>query len=98
MPQPQPQQLQIKAGEEVLRGAYSNALQLTHTQQEVVFDFFNLLPPQPQLVSRVITSPAHAKQILAALADNLKKYEAQFGVITAVPAPTGEFGFSTQSA
>lgn len=98
MPQPQPQQLQIKGSDEVLRGVYSNAMQLTHTQQEIIFDFFNLLPPQPQLVSRVITNPAHAKQILAALTDNLKKYEQKFGTITAAPAPASDFGFSTNQA
>lgn len=94
MPNP-PQQLNIKATDETLRGHYSNAMQVTHTQQEVVLDFFHLLPPQGQLVSRVITSPAHAKQIIAALADNLKKYEQQFGVVTAATTPAGDFGFST---
>lgn len=97
MPNP-PQQLNIKAADDTLRGHYSNAMQVTHTQQEVVLDFFNLLPPQAQLITRVITSPAHAKQILAALGDNLKKYEQQFGAITAAPAPTGDFGFTTPNA
>ncbi len=94
MNQPQ-QQMQIKATDEALRGQYSNAMQVTHTQQEVVLDFFNLLPPQGQLLSRIITSPAHAKQIVTALAENLKKYEQQFGAITAAPAPSSDFGFST---
>lgn len=96
MPNP-PQQLQIKADDNILRGQYSNAMQLTHTQTEIVFDFFNLLPPQGQLVSRVITSPAHAKQILAALEDNLKKFEQKFGPIAAAPAQS-DFGFTTQQA
>lgn len=95
MAESSPQQLHIKASDETLRGSYSNAMQVTHTQQEVIMDFFNVFPPQGQLVSRVITSPAHAKQILAALADNLKKYEAQFGTVTPAPAPRGDFGFGT---
>lgn len=98
MPTPTPQQLNIKADDAVLRGAYSNAMQISHTQQEIVLDFFSLLPPQGQLMSRVITSPAHAKQIVAALADNLKKYEQQFGTITAAPAPRTDFGFTTPQA
>lgn len=92
----QPQQIQIKATDEVLRGTYANALQISHTKDEVVFDFLSLFPPQGHLVSRVIASPSHAKQILAALEDNLKKYEAQHGKLTASAAPKQDFGFSKE--
>ncbi|MDE6255099.1 MAG: DUF3467 domain-containing protein, partial [Muribaculaceae bacterium] len=37
--------------------------------------------PQAPVVSRVIMSPENAKQLLFALTDNIKKYEAQFGEI-----------------
>lgn len=90
----QPQQIQIKASDDVLRGTYANALQISHTKDEVVFDFLSLFPPQGHLVSRVIVSPSHAKQILAALEDNLKKYEAQHGKLTAAVAFKQDFGFS----
>lgn len=90
----EPNQLSIKATDDMLRGTYSNALQISHTQSEVILDFINLMPPQAQLVSRVITSPAHAKQIIAALTDNLNKYETQFGAITPSAAPTTDFGFA----
>lgn len=89
-----PQQLQIKAEDNILKGKYANALQISHTKDEVVFDFLSIFPPSAQLVSRVITSPAHAKQILAALTDNLKKYESQFGAVTPSTAPMQEFGFT----
>ena len=92
------QHMQIKATDDVLKGIYANALQISHTQQEVVFDFLNIFPPQGQLVSRIITSPAHAKQIAAALMENLKKYEAQYGQVTAATSPSGDFGFSTPQA
>jgi len=41
-------------------------------------------PNGSALVSRIIVSPGHFKRVLAALADNLQKYERQFGEI--VPA------------
>jgi len=97
MPNQPTNQMQIKASDEILRGVYSNALQISHSRTEVIFDFLSLTPPQGQLVSRVITSPAHAKQILAALGENLKKYESQHGAITAAEAPSGDFGFSAPS-
>lgn len=91
----QEQQIQIKASDDVLRGTYANALQISHTKNEMVFDFLSLFPPQGHLVSRVVTSPEHAKQILAALQENVAKYEKQFGALTAATAPTQEFGFSS---
>ena len=90
----QPTQINIKADDAQLRGTYANAMQVTHTKDEVVFDFLSMIPPQAQLVSRVITSPSHAKQILVALDENLKKYEAQFGALTASPKPANDFGFT----
>jgi hypothetical protein len=94
MNQNQPQQMQIKAQDEVLKGAYANVVQISHTKEEVVLDFMNILPPQGQLVSRVIMSPSHAKRVLAALDENLKRYEKQFGALTASESPKSEFGFS----
>lgn len=37
--------------------------------------------PQAPVVSRVMMTPENAKQLLFALTDNIKKYEAQFGEI-----------------
>lgn len=85
--------MQIKTTDTVLAGVYSNAMQVTHTKEEVILDFLNIVPPQGQLLSRVITSPGHAKRILSALSENLKRYEAQFGPITEASAPAERFGF-----
>ena len=56
-------------------------------------DFVNVLPPQALLVSRVITSPGHFKRIIAALSENLKKYEAAHGKVEAASEPDREIGF-----
>lgn len=87
-------QIQVKAQDDILKGAYANIVQISHTKEEVIFDFLNIIPPQGQLVSRVITSPGHAKRILKALEENIKKYESQYGTIAAAEAPKTEFGFS----
>ena len=75
----------------------SRGEQISHTKEEVVFDFLNVMPPQGQLVSRIMTSPGHAKRILAALDDNIKKYEQRYGKIAAADAPPGEFGFTAKN-
>ena len=65
-------------------GEYCNLAAIHHSQTEFVFDFLFRLGDATELVSRVITSPLHAKALVLALEENLGKYEAKFGKI---PAP-----------
>lgn len=67
-----------------LEPSYANLVRIAHTPSEVMFDFARFLPgdPHSKVVSRVLVSPLSAKLMLNALADNLSKYEAQFGEIT----------------
>lgn len=93
MEQPQAPQIQIKANDEVLRGNYSNMANILHTKEEFVLDFLNIFPPTGTLNARVIVSPGHFKRMLAAMAENLGKYEAQFGKVEASEAPQSPIGF-----
>jgi len=81
--QGQQRNVQIKANDDALRGKYATHMQVSHSKEEFIFDFMSLFPPQANLVSRVVVSPQHAKRIAAALADNIKKYEDQFGTLKA---------------
>ncbi|MDE2311897.1 MAG: DUF3467 domain-containing protein [Patescibacteria group bacterium] len=90
------QQIQVKVSDEVLKGAYANMVQIGHNPEEFVLDFMNLLPPTGIAVARVILSPAHAKRVAAALQENIKRYEEQFGAITATAAPDHKIGFRTE--
>lgn len=85
--QPQAQQLQIRARDEEIKGAYSNLMQILHTKEEFVLDFFLNLPPQGILASRVILNPGHAKRVAQALAENIKRYEEKFGKIAQTDMP-----------
>ncbi len=95
---PAGQQMQIKIDDQVLKGVYANALQIGHTKEEFVLDFINLLPPQGIAVARILLSPGHMKRILAALQDNIKKYEEQFGKIEVAKEPKhdSKLGFSAK--
>lgn len=90
------QQIQVKASDEALKGVYSNMAQIGHTQEEFVLDFMNLFPPAGVLSARVIVSPAHVKRITQALAENIKKYEEQFGSIKVGSVPEHKIGFRTE--
>lgn len=96
VPAQQGQQIQVKAPDEVLKGAYANMVQIGHTQEEFILDFMNLFPPAGILTSRVIISPSHMKRIVAALEDNLKRYEEQFGKIASTQGPEHKVGFRTE--
>lgn len=85
--QDQPQnQVQIEVDENVAQGIYSNLALISHSETEFILDFIFLQPqgPKAKVRSRIITSPSHAKRLLAALEDNIKKYESRFGKIEAV--------------
>ena len=77
-------QINIEIKPEIAGGKYSNLAIISHSHSEFVLDFAGMFPGQnkPEVVSRVIMSPEHAKRLLAALNDNLRKYESQFGEIS----------------
>ena len=95
MPEQQPQQIQVKITDEVLKGVYANLAQIAHTKEEFVIDFMSMMPPQGIVSARVYLSPAHTKRLAMALMDNVKKYEDQFGKIAESVQPSPEIGFKT---
>ena len=80
---PEQQNLKINISPEVSKGVYSNFVVVSHGPTEIVIDFAQLLPgiDGAAVRERVLMSPVHAKRMAAALADNLHKYEHQFGPI-----------------
>jgi len=82
-PQPPQNQINIELSEEVAEGVYSNLAMIAHSNSEFVIDFIRLMPgvPKAKVKSRIVITPEHAKRLLAALKDNIEKYEAAFGPI-----------------
>jgi len=85
--------IQIKAKDEALQGSYANVAQVSHTKEEFVLDFMSVFPPAGTLNSRVIVSPGHYKRMIAAMQDNLRKYEEKHGTIEAAQGPETVHGF-----
>lgn len=83
--------MHMKISDDVLKGAYSNSMQVSHTKEEFVMDFMTAFPPQGIVNARIITSPAHVKRIIRALSENLTKYESQFGQIQESQMPPMQF-------
>ena len=100
VPQGQPAssagQMQVKVTDEVLKGVYANMVQVAHTPEEFILDFMNLFPPSGIVTSRIIVSPAHMKRIVAALQENIKRFEDQFGGIKVSSDAQPHIGFRTE--
>jgi hypothetical protein len=79
-------QISIELNEEVAQGTYSNLAVITHSASEFVIDFVRIMPgiPKAQVKSRIILTPEHAKRLIAALKDNISKYESVHGTIKEV--------------
>lgn len=78
-----PKELQIALTPEQAGGQYCNFTVISHGPDEFFLDFIAMAPntPQPKVQSRIVMTPQNAKNLMAALIDNVKKYEATFGEI-----------------
>ena len=94
--QPSPE-IKIELSPEVASGCYSNLAVINHGPSEFFLDFIALAPnmPQAKVQSRVIMTPENAKNLLFALSDNIRKYEAMFGEIKPVTPRTPANGGNT---
>ena len=65
------------------QGEYANFAIITHSSSDFIIDFARVLPgvPKAQVKSRVILAPEHAKRLLAAIQENIMRYEKEFGPI-----------------
>lgn len=64
-------------------GRYANYFKIGHNAFEFLLDFGQLYPGngEPQLHTRIITSPVYAKALLETLRDSIDRYEHAFGII-----------------
>lgn len=86
---PADNRVEIQLDEVVAQGVYANLAIINHSDAEFTLDFVYLQPqvPQGKVRARVITTPRHAKQLLLALEENVRRYEANHGPIA--PAARG---------
>jgi hypothetical protein len=89
--------IEPEISEDVADGEYSNVAQIVFSPAEFVFDFGRAVPGRAgfKIISRIITTPLHAKQLLATLTENVTRFEEQFGEIKMPqrPGPGGPEGF-----
>ena len=72
-----------------LNATYANAVIISQTHSEIIFDFTQVMPndPRARVQSRIAMTPANAKSLLTALTTNLERFEAKHGEISMPPKP-----------
>ena len=82
-------QLNIELDENTAEGVYSNLAVINHSNAEFIVDFINVMPgmPKAKVKSRIILTPQHAKRLLKALSDNVKRFESANGDISESELP-----------
>lgn len=66
-----------------MEGRYANYFKVGHNAFEFVLDLGQFYPAggQPQLHTRIITSPVYAKALLDVLRESIDRFEKAFGLI-----------------
>ena len=88
-----PVPVKVTIDESTAEGHYANFANILHNPTEFVFDFGRAVPGRQdvKVVSRILTTPFHARQLLRALQKNIELYERQYGPIRSdFQAPTME--------
>lgn len=91
-----PNALNIELSEAIAEGEYANLALIAHSSSEFVVDFIRLLPgvPKAKVKARIILTPEHAKRLLAALEENILRFEQSYGPIKVQQdAPTYPINF-----
>lgn len=89
------QNMNIEINDQTAEGVYSNLAVINHSPSEFVVDFIQIMPgvPKAKVKSRIILTPQHAKRLAKALAENVSRFENQFGEIKDAQAPSMPMSF-----
>jgi len=83
MSENKPVPVKITIDEATAEGHYVNFANILHNPTEFVLDFGRVVPGRPdvKIMSRLMTTPFHAKQLARALQQNIEIYERTYGEI-----------------
>ena len=80
-------QIKIVVSDQLALGTYANFASIVHNFSEFIVDFGRIVPAREevQVVSRIVMTPVHAKQLLRALTENVAIFERNYGEIAEGP-------------
>ena len=76
-------EIKLQFSDDAAQGKYANLAVVAHSSSEFVIDFAKVLPgfQSPLVHTRVIMAPEHLKRLIAALQDNMNKFEQLYGEV-----------------
>jgi Protein of unknown function (DUF3467) len=79
--------IKIVISDQQALGTYANFASIVHNFAEFILDFGRVVPgrEEVQVVSRLVMTPVHARQLLRALSENVAIYERSYGPIQEGP-------------
>ena len=88
-------QLRVRIDDAVAEGVYINFGSIVHNRSEFILDLGRIVPGKPEvkILTRVLTTPLHAKQLCRALTQNIEQYEKSFGEIAGADEAAKRVGF-----
>ena len=83
MSEKKPVQLKVIVTDEVAEGQYVNFANIFHSPTEFVIDFGRVVPGKSEvkIMTRIISTPFHARRFLEVLQHNISTYEQKFGPV-----------------
>lgn len=72
-------ELEVSATVEDMKGVYSNLARVSYNKNEFVLGFIFHIGNEANLVSRIIVSPEHLKQINEVISQTLEEHKEKFG-------------------
>ncbi|OLD67500.1 MAG: DUF3467 domain-containing protein [Acidobacteria bacterium] len=88
-------QLRVRIDDAVAEGVYVNFGSIVHNRSEFILDLGRIVPGKPEvkILTRVLTTPLHAKQLCRALTQNIEQYEKSYGEIAGADEANKRVGF-----
>lgn len=82
-------QINLELDESIAEGIYSNLAIINHSPTEFVVDFVSIMPgrPKAKVKSRIVLTPQHAKRLMNALGENIRRFESAHGQIKEFEQP-----------
>jgi hypothetical protein len=82
--------LSARVPEKVNRGVFASGTMILQTSEEFLIDFLSTIAPPQQVAARVVMTPNTFAQMIAALQENIGRYQQHFGrLVLREPSPVG---------
>ena len=87
--------IRLRIDDAVAEGVYVNFGSVAHNRSEFILDLGRIVPGKTEvkILTRILSTPLHAKQLCRALTQNIEQYEKSYGEIQGMDEALKKVGF-----